>query len=220
MTIADAPPTAPPPPRPLERVVLHGVSWQFYEAALNEIGDQHLLLTYDRGNLEIMAPSTFHEHYKRLVGRFIDVLTMALDIEVFSASATTFRRQDLDRGLEPDECFYIQHAAHFRVVRQIDLSRDPPPDLVVEMEYTRHAIDRLSIYAALGVPEVWRYDGRRLTVMLLQPDRTYSASAASAAFPFLPLPEFERFLARRDSTHETTLVRDFHDWVKANLRKA
>ena len=219
MTTLEVPLIAPSTEAGSGRVVLGGISWQLYESLLEQVGDQHILLTYDRGSLEIMAPSTFHEHYKRLIGRFIEVMTMALDIEIFSASATTFRREDLERGLEPDECFYIQNAPHFRTVRQIDLSRDPPPDLVVEMEYTRHAIDRLDIYAALGVPEVWRYDGRRLTVMLLQPGRAYAVSTVSTAFAFLPLQEFEHFLARRDTTNETTLVREFHDWVKAKLSK-
>ena len=217
-TIEAAPAAAPAHPGP-QHVVLHGVSWQFYEGVLREIGDQHIFLTYDRGELEIMAPTPFHEHYKKLIARLVEVMTLELNIPIVSGGSTTFRREDLERGLEPDECYYVQHEAQARETREVDLTRDPPPDLVIEMEYTRHALDRLAIYAALGVPEVWRYDLKRLTVMLLQPDGRYTPSRTSAAFPFLPMHELERFVALRTSTDETTLVRQFRDWVQTNLVK-
>jgi Uma2 family endonuclease len=201
-------------------VVLRGVSWQFYEAALKELDEQHIFLTYDRGSLEIMAPSPFHESAKKIIARFLEIMTLELDIPIVSGGSTTFRREDLERGLEPDECYYVQHEAQLRQIREVDLTRDPPPDLVVEMEYTRHAINRLPIYAALRMPEIWRYDLSRLTVMLLHPDGAYKPSTTSAAFPFLPMGEFEQFLARRATTDETTLVRQFRDWVRDNLSKA
>jgi Uma2 family endonuclease len=216
MTTTLSPATAPLSEGP---AVLHDVSWEFYEQALREVGDQHIFLTYDRGELEIMAPSSYHEIYKKLIARFIEILTLELDIPIASAGSTTFRRKDLKRGLEPDECYYVQNEARMRRPRgKLDLKRDPAPDLVIEMEYTRHTIDRLGIYAALRVPEVWRYDLSRLTVMLLQKDGSYAESENSAAFPFLPMADFARFLARQGSTDETTLVREFRDWVRANLR--
>lgn len=203
---------------PAAKVVLRGVSWSFYENLLREVGNQRIFITYDRGNLEIMAPSPYHERYKTLIARFIEILTLELNIPIVSGGSTTFRREDLERGLEPDECYYIQHEAQVRDTREVDLLRDPPPDLVLEMDYTPHTLDREGIYAALGVPEMWRYNLRRLEVLLRQPDGSYNPSSVSSAFPFLPLRELERFLLLRNSLDETTVVRTFRDWVKENIR--
>ena len=202
---------------PAARVVLRGVSWSFYENFLRELGNQHIFLTYDRGSLEIMAPSPYHERYKTLIARFIEILTLELNIPIVSGGSTTFRREDLERGLEPDECYYIQHEAQMRETREVDLLRDPPPDLVVEMDYTPHELDRENIYAALGVPEIWRYNLRRLEVLLRQADGAYQPASNSAAFPFLPMRELERFLLMRNTLDETTVVRRFRDWVVAKF---
>jgi Uma2 family endonuclease len=186
---------------------------------LRDIGEQRLLITFDKGDLEIMAPSIYHEHYKVIIGRLIETLTLALDIPILSAGNTTFRREDLEKGLEPDECYYVQHERQIRDrLKTLDLSTDPPPDLVVEMDYTHHAIDREAIYAALGVPEIWRFNVNRLEVLLLGTDGAYTISRKSLAFPFLPVDQLERFLHSSVTTPETTLVRSFHEWVKENIR--
>jgi Uma2 family endonuclease len=199
-------------------IVLHGVSWQTYETLLRETGEQHIFLTYDRGDLEIMAPSNFHERYKKIVARLIEILTLELDIPMVSGGNTTFRREDLEKGLEPDECYYVQHEPQMRDKWEVDLSQDPPPDLVLEMDSTHHALDRESIYAALGVPELWRCNGNRLEVLLLGTNRAYQLSTKSSAFPFLPMDQIERFMLLSTSTPETRLMRSFRDWVKQNLR--
>jgi len=199
-------------------VVIHGVSWQTYESLLRDIGEQHVFLTYDRGELEIMAPSNFHERYKKIISRIIEALTEELNIPIVSGGNTTFRREDLERGLEPDECYYVQHEPQMRNKWKIDLTQDPPPDLAIEMNYTHHALDRESIYAALGVPELWRYDGKRFEVLLLGPGGSYESSTRSIAFPFLPLDEVERFVLLSSSTPETTLIRSFRAWVKQNIK--
>jgi Uma2 family endonuclease len=197
--------------------VLHGVSWQTYEMLLRDIGEQHVYLTYDRGELEVMAPSDFHERYKKIVGRLIETMTLELNIPIASVGSATFRREDVERGLEPDECYYVQHELQIRDNWKIDLRKDPPPDLAIEMDYTHHALDRESVYAALGVPEVWRFDGARLEVLVLSVSGSYESASKSRAFPFLPMDEFERFVLLAASTPETTLVRQFHDWVKQNI---
>jgi Uma2 family endonuclease len=215
VTLAIAQPETAPAP-----MLLRNVSWRFYESFLSEVAStQRLYLTYDRGNLEIMPPSPFHERYKTILARFVEQLTLELDIPIVSGGSTTFRREDLKRGLEPDECYYVQHEADVRETQEVDLTRDPPPDLVIEMDYTRHVIDRLGVYAALGVPEVWRYDLRRLEVLHLNAEGKYVPGATSLAFPFLPMVEVERFLLRRTTTAETPLVRQFRDWVREKLAK-
>src|SRR6267142_3975307 len=204
---------------PCAKVVLRGVSWDFYENFLREVDNQRIrvFLTYDRGALEIMAPSPYLERYKTLIARFIETLTMELNIPIVSGGSTTFRREDLERGLEPDECYYIQHEAQVRETGEVNLLRDPPPDLVLEMDYTPHELDRESIYAALGVPEIWRYNIRRLEVLLREADGSYQVSTTSATFPFLPMRELERFLLMRNTLDETTVVRRFRDWVVAKF---
>ena len=117
-------------------------------------------------------------------------------------------------GLEADESYYIANESRVRGRDEIDLHIDPPPDLVVEVDISSSSLDQLGIYATLRVPEVWIYDGASLKVFQLQSDETYAQQTVSPAFPFLPLDEVERFLARRDETDETSWVRSFRAWVK------
>jgi Uma2 family endonuclease len=205
--------------RPLEpesRVVLHGVGWEGYETMLKLVGDRPVRLTYDRGDLELMVPSLDHERYKSLLGRLIETLTLELDLPCDAAGSTTWRKQLEDRGLEPDECYYLANAE--RVVgRKVDLSVDPPPDLAIEIEISRSALDRLGIYAALGVPEVWRFDGEALRVEQLQADGTYQEVAVSPSFPFLPLNEVIRWLRRAETMGQTPWLRQFREWVREEL---
>jgi Uma2 family endonuclease len=96
---------------------------------------------------------------------------------------------------------------------EIDLLKDPPPDLAIEMDYSPHAIDRESVYAALGVPEIWQYDGARLAGMARSADGSYSVIESSIAFPFLRLADVERYLRESRSLREDVAVRAFRDWV-------
>jgi Uma2 family endonuclease len=140
---------------PEERVVLRNLSWETYERLLAEHADSHSpRLTFDRGVLEIMSPYPEHERYSLRIARLVDVLAEERDIEMEALGATTFKRQELERGFEPDSCFYVQNADRVRNKSQIDLATDPPPDLVIEIEFTRPAINKRSLFAALGIPEV------------------------------------------------------------------
>ncbi|HEY9740149.1 MAG TPA: Uma2 family endonuclease, partial [Coleofasciculaceae cyanobacterium] len=141
------------------RVLLRNISWQTYQDLLKDLEEQPgIRLSYDRGLLEIMAPSPPHENYKKVLGRFVETLTEELNIEIKSLGSLTCKREDLARGLEPDQCYYIQNEAVVRTLDEIDFNQDPPPDLVIEIDISSSSINRLSLYAALGVPEVWRYD--------------------------------------------------------------
>lgn len=202
-------------PEVAERVVLHGVSWDFYEALLREIGDQHLYLTYDDGELEIMSPSPDHETWKTLIGRMIELLTLERDVEIRSLGSTTFKRRDLAKGLEPDECYYLDHEADVRHQREMDLRRDPPPDLVVEVDISQHAVNRERVYAALGVPELWRFDGHRLEAWILGPDGSYRQQDRSRAFAWLVMADLQRFLEMRCQSSETAVMRAFRDWLRS-----
>jgi Uma2 family endonuclease len=214
--MASAVETGPGKLIPEQRVVLSDMGWEGYEAMLKLIGDRPIRLTYDRGDLELMVPSLDHERYKSLLGRLIETLTLELDLPCDAAGSTTWRKQFEDRGLEPDECYYLSNAG--RVAgRKVDLSVDPPPDLAIEVEISRSALNRMGIYAALGVPEVWRFDGETLRVEQLQPDGTYREVAVSPSFPFLPLNEVVRWLRLADTMGQTPWLRQFREWVRDEL---
>ncbi len=200
-----------------QRLFLSGVTWEAYGHLLEGFEGRHVRLTYDRGNLEVMTVSPPHEMWKKLLARLLEALTEEMNIPILSLGNTTFRREDAERGLEPDECWYIQQEALMRHKEEIDLAIDPPPDLVIEVEVSRSILDRLNILAALGVPEVWRYDGQTLRVCVLGDEGQYAETDHSPTFPMLPLSELTRFLSQRGQTDETSLVRSFRAWVRANL---
>lgn len=200
-----------------QRFLIQRASWQTYEALLDTLGQRTIRMTYDRGSLELMSPSNEHERFKRLIGRMLEILTLELNIPIRSQGSTTFRRQSADCGLEPDECYYIQHESQVRGRDEIDLEVDPPPDLAVEIEISSSRLDRMGVYAALGVPEVWRYDGTALRIFELGPEGPYKEQSSSRAFPYLPLSEVVRFLAERNDSHETAWARRFGAWVRDTL---
>jgi Uma2 family endonuclease len=200
------------------RVLLRNISWQTYQDLLKDLEEQPgIRLTYDRGLLEIMAPSPPHENYKKVLGRFVETLTEELNIEIKSLGSLTCKREDLARGLEPDQCYYIQNEAVVRTLDEIDFNQDPPPDLVIEIDITSSSINRLSLYAALGVPEVWRYDARAITIYRLDSER-YQACDRSPTFPQITPAEVMRFLELRKTMGETSLIRSFRKWVRSQQR--
>lgn len=219
MTMIAVPPEAvaspsTDPPRE-ERVLLHNVSWQDYEQIGAILCDRPALrLTYNCGTLEIMTTSARHEMLKQRLGRFLETLAEEHNLGLLPGGSTTFKRSDLEKGLEPDQCYWIANESQMRGRAEWDAASDPPPDLVIEVEVTRSAVPRLSIYAALGVPEVWRFDSRKLQVLLLQPDGGYQATANSPTFPAVPIAEIPRFLKLEEQTGYLGVVREFRAWVR------
>ena len=197
-----------------DRVILPNISWQTYQSLIQDFEQEPAIrLTYNQGTLEIRMPLDPHETYKKLLGRLIEAATEELDIEIRSLGSRTCDREDLERGLEPDQCYYIQNEAFVRGLDQIDLNRFPPPDLALEIDITSSSINRMSIYAALGVPEVWRYDGQTLTMLSLQ-NGEYLPQINSKTLPFLTAEAILKFLSLRNTIGETQLVKQFRQWVK------
>src|SRR5215831_8087758 len=158
-----------PQEQAVQQVILHGVSWETYKRLLADFAESHAAhFAYNRGVLEIRVPSAKHEEANRTMALLIEMLALELDVSVRNLGSTTFKREDLSRGFEPDSCFYLQNAARIRGNSRIDLTVDPPPDLVIEVDVTHSSLDKLPIYAALGVPEVWRSDGTRLAILILE----------------------------------------------------
>jgi Uma2 family endonuclease len=196
-----------------QRVVLHNVSWQTYERLLAELGEcSSLRLTYDRGSLEIMSPSEEHEELNRALAFLVETLITELDLDARSLGSATFRREDLERGFEPDSCFYIQNVARIKGKRKLDLSKDPPPDLLIEVDLTSSSLHKLAIYARLGVPEVWRCDKERVRIHKLL-ESGYEESLSSLAFPFLTAAKLSDFLKAGQTSRRSQWLRSIREWL-------
>lgn len=202
---------------PAEMIHLSGISWQTYETLLDELSDRRLRLTYNRGDLEIMAPSPEHELGKEVLGRFVETLAEELEVQIYPLGSTTFKRPELS-GAEPDKCFYIRNIGAVRGKRRLDLTEDPAPDLTIEIDVTSSSNNRLQVYADLGVAEVWIYNGESLVVKQLQ-NGTYITSQTSQFFPNLPIPDIAVFLQQADTMDYLELVRAFRNWVRSQLEQ-
>lgn len=200
-------------------VLVIPATWGVYEGFLAARGTScpGLRITYDRGRLEFMTISSPHDRYRYFLRRIVDTVTEELAIPVVGQGETTVRRRDLDRGFEPDEWYYIQNALRMRAVRELNFEVDPPPDLAIEIEISRSLADRIALYAAMGIPEVWRFDGEELHILHLQPDGTYAERANSLAIPQLSAADVNRVLRDVDAADTTTLFRNFRRWVRQNL---
>ncbi len=162
--------------------------------------------------MEIRRQSDLHENYKKLLGRIVEALTEALEIEIRSLGSMTCDRQDLARGLEPDQCYYIQNEAKIWGKHRINLQIDPPPDLAIEIEITSSSINRLAIYAKLAVPEIWRYDGQIITIYHLIGDR-YVLSDRSLALAIVSTVDLQNFLDVKRILKENALIRRVREWA-------
>lgn len=197
-----------------QRFVMDFASWDLYEAILRHLGDRHIFVTYDQGRLELMAPSWRHDKRSRLIARLIDILAEETSIPIEGGGSATIRRKSLQRGLEADQWFYVANAAAVRGKTVLDPESDPPPDLAVEVEISRRLLDREGIYAAMGVPEIWRDDGKRVRMFVLGRDRRYRAVQASASFPMLEPVFVEELLAAARKHDDMT----WGKWVRARIR--
>ncbi len=196
------------------RTVVEPVRWDTYVALADERAGIVPRLTFDRGRMELISPKKEHESIGHLLGRLIETFSECRDIEIVGVASTTFRRQDLDRGFEADEAYYIEHADAVRGQGEIDLAIDPPPDLVIETELTSSAIRKLDLLAAMGIPEFWRHNGEELRVFLLD-GPSYRPSSTSCALPGFPLPLAHAVLARRHRDGETALIREFRKAISS-----
>jgi Uma2 family endonuclease len=192
------------------------VDWRTYSRLLCLFAERPgLRLTYDRGELEIMSPLLEHDDDGRFLGALVFVLTEELGLPLKRGGSTTMRRRRKRRGIEADECFWIANAARMAGRRRLDLRTDPPPDLAIEVDVSNSSLDRLSIYAALKVPEIWRLEGDSLSFHVLAADGTYELAAASRSFPLVTPAELLPFLQQaRQAADENAVIRDFRAWVR------
>ena len=197
-----------------QRFVLQGIEWDAYRKISDALTGRHLRMSYDRGRLELMTISGLHGTLCRLLARLVETLTEEFGLPCRNCGDMTCDIETLERGIEPDECFYIDNELEVRGKDNIDLAVDPPPDLAIEVDVTRDSRRRLSIYSAIGVPEVWRFDGTTLSVYVRQPEREYLILDHSPRFPSVPPAELEAIIARRAEMDQNALVRLFRDRIR------
>jgi Uma2 family endonuclease len=205
-----------------QRIVIRGLSWDLYDRLSDAISEgQHVHLAYDGKDLEIMTTGRIHEAFKDLFGRFVNAVTYELRIRNSGAGETTWKRSEIEQGLEADQCYYFEPAkleadAEGRARRSNDIADYPNPDLAIEVDISASQVDRPSIYAALQVPEVWRFDGESLTIETLEPDGNYLAVEASR---FLPIRAVEvvRWLVEEDLSDKLAWERRLRAWIRDEL---
>lgn len=204
-----------------QRVILNHISWQTFNTLLLEIGEERSArLAYNQGTLEIMTPLGEHENTNRLIDDLIRVLADELNLNLKKFGSLTLKREDIQRGAEPDSCYYIQNEPLVRSKRDIDLNFDPPPDLVVEVDITSSSLDKRPIYASLGVPELWRYDGRSLQVFVLSElTLIYVPVQQSPTFPLLMLDIISQLVEQSLVDGETNTLRFFRAWIRQRLER-
>jgi Uma2 family endonuclease len=194
---------------------LAGVSWQAYVTAGEALPHPgNVRMTYHRGRLEFRTLSPEHEVWKERLARLIGELVEAFELDLVAAGSMTFRREDLALGFEPDSCFWIANELRMRGRLEWNPPGDPPPDLLLEIEVSRSALDRLGMFAAFGVPEVWRCDGEALHIHQLQANRTYAEVPASPTFPGIRPGELMPFVRLTPGQSYREWLQSFRAWVR------
>jgi Uma2 family endonuclease len=203
-------------PPPGQSLLLSGVDWEMYTRLLRIFAERPgIRLTYDRGALEIMSPLLEHDRDGRFLGRLVVTLTEELGLPIVCGGSTTLRRRGRKRGIEGDECYWIANASRIAGRRRLNLRTDPPPDLAIEVDVTRSSLDRLSIYAALAVPEVWRLDEDTLTFHVLGANGKFTEATSSRSFPLVTPADMLAFLQQaRQGGDGNAVIRQFRDWVR------
>jgi Uma2 family endonuclease len=197
-----------------QRVVLHNIGWATYERLLADNENNSApRFAYDRGELEIMSPSPEHEKFNQRIAQFVLAVAEELGIEAEDLGSTTFRREDLERGFEPDSCFYIQNEEQVRGKDRMDLAVDPPPDLVIEINITSPSLNKFPIYAQMGAPEVWHYDGEQMTFLVLE-DSDYAETTESLVLGPVTESALTGFIEKGKSMKRTIWLKSVREWAR------
>ena len=199
---------------PERLVILDNVSWETYERLITEHGERcGTRFTYDQGVLQIMVVSSRHEMPNRTLATLVDVLAEEWNIDIQRLGSMTFKRKDLLKGFEPDSCFYIQHADDVMGSADIKLPVYPPPDLIIEVDITRESLNRFPIFAAVGIPEVWRFDGTRVIFYRLE-SNAYIETSHSLALAGLDSDTATDFLGQAQTLKSTAWLRKVREWAR------
>ena len=198
-----------------ERFVLHNVTWETYEQLLRNYQDSSAPhFTYDQGDLEIMSPSIPHEEASEILKLFVSIICEERELDFRSLGSTTHKLQHLLKGAEPDGCFYIESVDAMRGVREFDLTRHPPPDLVIEVDITSPSIANFPIYLAFGVPEIWHFKDERVRFFRLA-QGNYVSVNESMPLPSITAEAVTRFLIAATDMKRPDWLREVRQYVRS-----
>lgn len=202
---------APPSPN---RLVLPA-TWADYLKFIEAVGERpNVRMTYDRGTLEIMTTSPEHEREKKFLGTLLETVLIELERDYMPGGSMTFRREDLGRGLEPDECYWIDRFEEVRDFDSYDPTVHPPPDLVLEVDITSSSLNRIEMYRSMGVPEVWRYRRTGMEVLRLGP-KGYETGGESVVLPELPMGQLSLRMQQAHQESLTRATRALREWLRS-----
>jgi Uma2 family endonuclease len=206
-----------------ERGVMRGVSWDLYDRLTDAIGERSSIrVAFDGKDVEIMVVGPVHEGFRAFLEMFISEVSEGLDLDFYPLGATTWKRQEVDRGVEPDlsYCFdpaklAVCRAAHSR--GQNDGAVFPIPDLMVEIDISPSKIDRAGIYGKLRAFEVWRFSDEAVSIEHLGDDGKYAVADASR-FLYARAEEVTRWMREAESMPRPAWKRAIRDWARAELK--
>ncbi len=193
-------------------VLFWNASWETYESILKDYAEIPQRINFDNGVLELMTLSAEHAQYSRFLASLVVQLSVDRGIKMASRGSNTLKQMRKFKGLETDECFYVSKESKIRGKARLDMSVDPPPDLVIEVDITHHTVDREAIYAEFGVPEMWKFDGKKLIAYALVRG-SWKEIDKSVAFPFLKPSELTPFLKKLKKNDETSVLTEYRDWL-------
>lgn len=198
-----------------ESLVFYDASWDLYETMLREYDEEPSRMSYDDGTLEIaMTLSMEHEAYKSFIGDMVSDIAKAFRVPMARRGSATLKLHPKRKGLEADQCYWVGNEQAVRGVRRLDLAVHPPPDLVVEVDVAHAVIDREAIYAALGVPEMWHFDGATKLTGWQLADGAWQRAETSRSFPSIRVADLNPFLDRfAAGDEETAVLLDFRQWL-------
>jgi Uma2 family endonuclease len=197
-----------------DRVMLYNIGWQQFENLLQDLGEHRAArVAYDDGNLEIMTPLPEHEYYKKVISTAVEDIAEELNLDYESLGSTTWKQERKMAGIEADDCFYFQNEALVRGRLDLDLQKDPPPDLALEIDVTSKSLNRFSIYARLGIPEIWCYDSGELKIYLLQAGE-YLESEKSLVFPSLEIRDLPQIIEQNRANGRRAIRKAVREWVR------
>ncbi len=189
-------------------ILLNDISWQEYEMFLEDFEEKAgWRLAYDTGKLEIMPPTYEHEYFSLSFHDIVRAYCDVFEINLISAGSTTFRRVFLNKGVEPDECFYIQSAEKV-IGKKFKSNEYLMPDVAVEVDISTDSLDKFPIYAALQVPEVWVFDGEKVTFYQLEGEK-YNQISNSIALSLLSSETLSAFLNLSETKGQTFALKSF-----------
>lgn len=200
-----------------QHIVMRGITWETYQRLLKDLGERRSSrLVYDEGVLEIIMPSDLHETLNRLIALIITILVDELDLRIKNYGSTTLDREDLEKGAEPDSCFYIQNVDRI-LGKTLNLATDPPPDLAIEVDITSSSRRRFGIYLQLQISEVWRYTKRQGITIYQLVDGDYQEREFSPTFSMVSGAVLMQFIQLAEEEDDISVIRALRQWIRKEI---